>query len=39
MSNPLSNLEPNSVFHIFGELSKYPRPSGKEEKAVAFVEE
>jgi dipeptidase D len=38
MSNPLSNLEPKSVFHSFGELSKYPRPSKKEEKAVAFLE-
>ena len=38
MSNPLSNLEPKAVFHYFGELSKYPRPSKKEEKAVAFVE-
>lgn len=38
MSNPLSNLEPKAVFHYFGELSKYPRPSKKEEKAVAYVE-
>ncbi|MDR0927795.1 MAG: aminoacyl-histidine dipeptidase [Ignavibacteria bacterium] len=38
MSNPLSNLEPKSVFHWFGELEKYPRPSKKETKAVAFIE-
>jgi len=38
MSNPLSNLEPKSVFHYFGELSKHPRSSKKEEKAVAYVE-
>ena len=38
MSNPLSNLEPKSVFHYFGELSKYPRPSKKEEKVVAYME-
>lgn len=38
MSNPLSNLEPKSVFHYFGEFSKYPRPSKKEEKAVAYIE-
>ena len=38
MSNPLSNLEPKSVFHNFGELCKVPHPSKKEEKIVAFVE-
>ena len=38
MSNPLSNLEPKNVFHYFGELSKYPRPSKKEEKVVAYIE-
>ena len=38
MTNALSNLEPKSVFHYFGELSGYPRPSKKEEKAVAYVE-
>ena len=37
MSNPLSNLEPKSFFHLFGELSKQPRSSKKEEKAVAWL--
>ena len=38
MANPLSNLEPKLVFHNFGELSKIPRPSKKEEKVVAYIE-
>lgn len=38
MSNSLANLEPKEVFYYFGELSKYPRPSKKEEKAVAYIE-
>ncbi|MBQ6269814.1 MAG: aminoacyl-histidine dipeptidase [Bacteroidetes bacterium] len=38
MSNPLANLEPKEAFYYFGELTKYPRPSKKEDKAVAFVE-
>jgi dipeptidase D len=38
MSNPLSNLEPKAVFHNFGEIAKCPRPSKKEEKIVAMIE-
>ena len=38
MSNPLSNLEPKSVFHNFGELCKVPHPSKKEGKIVAYME-
>jgi dipeptidase D len=38
MSNPLSNLEPKAVFHNFGEIAKCPRPSKKESKIVAYIE-
>ena len=38
MVNVLSNLEPKPVFHNFGDLSKVPRPSKKEGKIVAYME-
>jgi len=37
MSDVLANLSPRSVWGHFASLAAIPRPSGKEERAVAFV--
>jgi len=37
MSDALSNLSPRSVWGHFAQLAAIPRPSGKEERAVAWV--
>ena len=34
-----SELKPASVFHFFDEISKVPRPSKKEEKIIAYLQE
>lgn len=35
----IANLEPKAVWEIFDQITQYPRPSKKEEKIVAYVEE
>jgi dipeptidase D len=37
MNDVLANLSPRSVWEHFASLAAIPRPSGKEERAVAFV--
>jgi dipeptidase D len=37
MSAEIKNLEPKAIWDIFYELTQIPRPSKKEEKAVAFA--
>jgi di/tripeptidase len=37
MSDVLANLSPRSVWGHFSALAAIPRPSGHEERAVAFV--
>lgn len=37
MANPLASLKPESVWKYFYELTRYPRPSKKEKKAVDYV--
>lgn len=37
MSNILSHLKPELVWHHFGEICKHPRPSRKEEKIAQYV--
>ena len=32
-----NDLKPAGVFHYFAEISKIPRPSGKEEKIIAYL--
>ncbi len=39
MNDVLGNLSPRSVWGHFAALAAIPRPSGREERAVAFVEE
>ena len=39
MSESIRNLEPRKVWEIFDEINKVPRPSKKEEKIIAYLEE
>ena len=39
MGAEIASLEPQIVWGYFHELTKYPRPSKQEEKAVAYIEE
>ncbi|MCX6145935.1 MAG: cytosol nonspecific dipeptidase, partial [Candidatus Kapabacteria bacterium] len=38
MSGTLNHLEPKAVWSVFDDITQYPRPSKKEEKIVAYVE-
>ena len=35
----IRNLEPKIVWEIFDDITKYPRPSKKEEKIIAYIEQ
>ena len=37
MSTEIKNLDPKALWEIFYELTRIPRPSKKEEKAVEFA--
>lgn len=37
MSNEILNLQPERVFYFFNEICNIPRPSGKEDKVVAWL--
>lgn len=37
MANALSGIKPELVWHYFEEITKYPRPSKKEEKIAAYI--
>lgn len=38
MNNPFINLEPNKVWQYFYEITQIPRPSKKEDKIIAYLE-
>ncbi len=38
MNNPFTNLEPHKVWQYFYEITQIPRPSKKEEKIIAYLE-
>jgi dipeptidase D len=38
MAGTLNHLEPKAVWSVFDDITQYPRPSKKEEKIVAYVE-
>ncbi len=38
MNNEIKNLEPQSVWGYFYEIMQLPRPSGKEEKIIAYLQ-
>jgi len=38
-NNEIKNLEPKIVWDIFDNITKYPRPSKKEEKIIAYIED
>ncbi|MDI3478918.1 MAG: dipeptidase [Rikenellaceae bacterium] len=38
MNNPFTNLEPHKVWQYFYEITQIPRPSKKEDKIIAYLE-
>jgi len=38
MDNPFTNLEPHKVWQYFYEITQIPRPSKKEDKIIAYLE-